>query len=136
MTGSTSGIGHGDGEVSRWGVPKSAMNGFGDPAEIDRFTRGDRRIGKTRVHFVPADLSKGQAQMLVKQTALCGTALMPDQQQRRDPACVVNPGFFRTTNGTPSPINLSSAFHTSKIALPTCKAGWGRIINVASAHGW
>ncbi|MEQ9639114.1 MAG: 3-hydroxybutyrate dehydrogenase [Alphaproteobacteria bacterium] len=33
-------------------------------------------------------------------------------------------------------INLSSAFHTTKAALPSMKAkGWGRIINVASAHG-
>ena len=33
-------------------------------------------------------------------------------------------------------INLSSAFHTSKIALADMqKRGWGRIINVASAHG-
>jgi 3-hydroxybutyrate dehydrogenase len=33
-------------------------------------------------------------------------------------------------------INLSSAFHTSAIALPMMRAaGWGRIINVASAHG-
>ncbi len=33
-------------------------------------------------------------------------------------------------------INLSSAFHTTAVALPLMrKAGWGRIINIASAHG-
>ena len=33
-------------------------------------------------------------------------------------------------------INLSSAFHTSRCALPTMRDnGWGHIINIASAHG-
>ena len=33
-------------------------------------------------------------------------------------------------------INLTSAFHTSRLALPPCaRANWGRIINVASVHG-
>jgi NAD(P)-dependent dehydrogenase (short-subunit alcohol dehydrogenase family) len=32
-------------------------------------------------------------------------------------------------------INLSSAFHTTAAALPACAAGWGRVINIASAHG-
>lgn len=33
-------------------------------------------------------------------------------------------------------INLSSAFHTTAIALPMMrKAGWGRVVNIASAHG-
>ena len=33
-------------------------------------------------------------------------------------------------------VNLSSAFHTTAAALPTMRAnGWGRIINIASAHG-
>ena len=33
-------------------------------------------------------------------------------------------------------INLSSAFHTTAVALPMMrKAGWGRIVNIASAHG-
>ena len=34
------------------------------------------------------------------------------------------------------PINLSSAFHTTRLALPCMVANkWGRIINIASAHG-
>jgi 3-hydroxybutyrate dehydrogenase len=43
----------------------------------------------------------------------------------------------RTSSGTASsPINLSSNFHAIKAALPGMKAGgFGRIINVASAHG-
>ncbi|MGA1160756.1 MAG: SDR family oxidoreductase, partial [Burkholderiaceae bacterium] len=33
-------------------------------------------------------------------------------------------------------INLSSAFHTTRLALPAMiQAGWGRIINIASTHG-
>ena len=33
-------------------------------------------------------------------------------------------------------INMSSAFHTTAVALPMMrKAGWGRVVNVASAHG-
>ena len=34
-------------------------------------------------------------------------------------------------------INLTSAFHTTRLAMPAMRAAnWGRIINVASAHGW
>jgi 3-hydroxybutyrate dehydrogenase len=32
-------------------------------------------------------------------------------------------------------INLSSAFHTTAAALPGCGPGWGRVVNIASAHG-
>lgn len=103
------------------------MNGFGDPAEIDRLREEMAETFKTRVHYIPADLSKGsEAQMLVKQTiAICG----------RIDILVNNAGIQHVSPIQDFPddkwdavlaINLSSAFHTSKIALTDMQSrGWG-----------
>ena len=74
VTGSTSGIGLAMARRLAMAGAEVVMNGFGDPAEIDRLREEISESAKTRVHYVPADLSKGaEAQMLVKQTiALCG----------------------------------------------------------------
>ena len=137
VTGSTSGIGLAMARRLAMGGAEVVMNGFGDPAEIDCLREEIAESAKTRVHFVPADLSKGaEAQMLVKQTlALCG----------RIDILINNAGIQHVSSIPDFPddkwdaviaINLSSAFHTSKIALADMqKRGWGRIINVASAHG-
>jgi 3-hydroxybutyrate dehydrogenase len=137
VTGSTSGIGLSMARRFAEAGAEVVMNGFGDPAEIDRLREEMAETFKTRVHYIPADLSKGaEAQMLVKQTiAICG----------RIDVLVNNAGIQHVSPIQDFPddkwdavlaINLSSAFHTSKIALPDMQSrGWGRIINVASAHG-
>jgi len=137
VTGSTSGIGLSMARRFAEAGAEVVMNGFGDPAEIDRLREEMAETFKTRVHYIPADLSKGsEAQMLVKQTiAICG----------RIDILVNNAGIQHVSPIQDFPddkwdavlaINLSSAFHTSKIALPDMQSrGWGRIINVASAHG-
>jgi 3-hydroxybutyrate dehydrogenase len=137
VTGSTSGIGLTMARSMALAGAEVVMNGFGDPAEIDRLREEIAEASQTRVHFIPADLSKGSdAQMLVKQTiALCG----------RIDVLVNNAGIQHVAPVQEFPddkwdaviaINLSSAFHTSKIALADMqKRGWGRIINIASAHG-
>jgi 3-hydroxybutyrate dehydrogenase len=137
VTGSTSGIGLTMARSMALAGAEVVMNGFGDPAEIDRLREEIAEASQTRVHFIPADLSKGsEAQMLVKQTiALCG----------RIDVLVNNAGIQHVAPVQEFPddkwdaviaINLSSAFHTSKIALADMQTrAWGRIINIASAHG-
>jgi len=137
VTGSTSGIGLAMARRLAQAGAEIVMNGFGDPAAIDRLREEIAESAKTPVHFIPADLAKGaEAQALVKQTiAICGridilvnnagiqhVAAIPDFPDDRWDAVIA--------------INLSSAFHTSKIALADMQQrGWGRIINIASAHG-
>ncbi len=137
VTGSTSGIGLAIARRFALAGAEVVMNGFGNPAEIEQTREAIAEQSKTRVHFVPADLSKGSdAQMLVKQTiAICG----------RIDVLVNNAGIQHVAPVPEFPderwdaviaINLSSAFHTSKIALADMQLrGWGRIINIASAHG-
>ncbi len=137
VTGSTSGIGLAMARRFALAGAEVVMNGFGDPAEIDRLREEISETSKTRVHFIPADLSKAaDAQMLVKQTiAIC----------KRIDVLVNNAGIQHVAPLPEFPdekwdaviaINLSSAFHTSKIALADMQTrGWGRIINIASAHG-
>lgn len=134
VTGSTSGIGLAMARRFALAGAEVVMNGFGDPAEIDRLREEIAEASKTRVHYIPADLSKGaEAQMLVKQTiAICD----------RIDVLVNNAGIQHVSPIQDFPddkwdaviaINLSSAFHTSKIALADMQTrGWGRIINVAS----
>jgi 3-hydroxybutyrate dehydrogenase len=137
VTGSTSGIGHGVATKLAHAGAEVVLNGFGEPAEIERMREALAEAVKTPVHFIPADLSKAtEAQMLVKQTiAICG----------RVDILVDNAGIQHVASTTDFPdekwdaviaINLSAAFHTSKVALADMqKRGWGRIINIASAHG-
>jgi 3-hydroxybutyrate dehydrogenase len=137
VTGSTSGIGHGVATKLAHAGAEVVLNGFGEPAEIERMREALAEAAKTPVHFIPADLSKAtEAQMLVKQTiAICG----------RVDILVDNAGIQHVASTTDFPdekwdaviaINLSAAFHTSKVALADMqKRGWGRIINIASAHG-
>jgi 3-hydroxybutyrate dehydrogenase len=137
VTGSTSGIGLALARRLAHAGAEIVMNGFGDPAEIEKIRDELSEAAGVRVHFIPADLSKGtEAQMLVKQTiAIC----------KRIDVLVNNAGIQHVASIPEFPdekwdaviaINLSSAFHTSKIALADMQTrGWGRVINIASAHG-
>jgi 3-hydroxybutyrate dehydrogenase len=137
VTGSTSGIGLAIARRLAHAGAEIVMNGFGDPAEIEKIRDELSDAAKVRVHFIPADLSKGaEAQLLVKQTiAIC----------KRIDILVNNAGIQHVASIPEFPdekwdavlaINLSSAFHTSKIALADMQTrGWGRIVNIASAHG-
>lgn len=137
VTGSTSGIGLAMARRFALAGAEVVMNGFGDPAEIDRLREEIAEAAQTRVHFIPADLSKPvEAQALIKQTiALCGRIdVLVNNAGIQHVAAI--PDFPDDKWDAVIAINLSSAFHTSKIALADMqKRGWGRIINVASAHG-
>ncbi|MBF0323531.1 MAG: 3-hydroxybutyrate dehydrogenase [Alphaproteobacteria bacterium] len=137
VTGSTSGIGLG---IARSLAAKGAdimLNGFGDAAEIEAIRAGLEAEFKVRALYNGADLSKAdQCEALVKDA---------ETRLGRVDILVNNAGIQHVAPIDEFPperwdaviaINLSSAFHTIRAALPGMKAqGWGRLINVASAHG-
>ena len=136
ITGSTSGIGLGIAEAMAQAGANIVLNGFGDAMEIERI-RGDlaERTG-TRVVYSPADMSKsGAIENMIRQAvdAFGAVDIMVNNAgiQHVAPIDEFPPEKWDAILA----INLSSAFHATRLALPGMrKKGWGRIINVASAH--
>ena len=133
VTGSTSGIGLGIAKALAAQGANIVINGFGDvkgpQAEIEA-------LG-VKVAYHGADMSKpadieammqfaadtfGGVDILVNNAGIQHVAAIEDFPVDRWDAVIA--------------INLSSAFHTTRLALPGMRArNWGRIINVASVHG-
>jgi 3-hydroxybutyrate dehydrogenase len=133
VTGSTSGIGLGIAKcLARQGA-NIVLNGFG---EVDAARAEVAALG-VRVGYHGADMSKPaeiEAMVKMAQAEFGGVDVL-----------VNNAGIQHVANVEDFPpdrwdaiiaINLSSAFHTTRLALPGMKQrNWGRIINVASTHG-
>jgi 3-hydroxybutyrate dehydrogenase len=137
VTGSTSGIGLGIATALAQQGADVMLNGFGDRAAIDRTVQQLAERHGVRTAYSPADMSKSAAvAALVAET---GTTLGPVD------ILVNNAGIQHVAQVEDFPddrwnaviaINLSAAFHAAKAALPAMKQRkWGRIINIASAHG-
>ena len=137
VTGSTSGIGLGIARSLAASGADVMLNGFGDAGSIATLRDGlEREFGVTVGHS-GADMSRPDEiqAMLAHATRLLGTVDI----------LVNNAGIQHVAPVEDFPaakwdailgINLSAAFHAIKAAIPGMKArGWGRIINVASAHG-
>jgi 3-hydroxybutyrate dehydrogenase len=137
VTGSTSGIGLG---IARQLAAQGAdivVNGFGDAAEIAALTVSLAKEFGVRVIYAPADVSKpaevdamiakatadlGAVDILVNNAGIQHTALIQNFPIERWDAIIA--------------INLSAAFLATRAVLPQMLArNWGRIINIASAHG-
>ncbi len=137
VTGSTSGIGLGIAEAFAGAGASVVLNGFGDAAEIEA-TRSSvaSRHGVTAT-YSGADMSKP--------AAISGMVADAIRDHGKVDILVNNAGiqFVAPIDEFPEAkwdailaINLSSAFHATKAVLPGMKQRkWGRIINVASAHG-
>ena len=133
ITGSTSGIGLGIAEELARAGADVVLNSFTN-SEADHALAGDiaARFG-VNARYIAADMSKGaDCRALIATTGRCDIL-------------VNNAGiqFVAPIDEFPAEkwdqiiaINLSSAFHTTAAALPMMRAaGWGRVINIASAHG-
>jgi 3-hydroxybutyrate dehydrogenase len=130
VTGSTSGIGLAIATALAGEGAKLMINGFGDPAEIERECKALGAIHDG------ADLSDpGAIEAMMKRCAaeLGGPDILINNAGIQHVAPVED--FPPEKWDAIIAINLSAAFHTTRLALPAMKAkGWGRIINTASAH--
>ncbi len=137
ITGSTSGIGHGIAQALARAGADVMLNGFGDAKEIERIRSDMAAEFKVKVAYDGADMSKPDAVAAMVQDAAKAFGKVD--------IIVNNAGIQHVAPIDEFPvaswdaiiaINLSSAFHTTRAALPGMKQRkWGRIVNIASAHG-
>lgn len=137
VTGSTSGIGLGIAQALAANGAPVLLNGFGDPAEIDKLRNQLASEHGVRVAYSAADMSKpdeiigmvdqatrelGSVDILVNNAGIQYTAPVQEFPVEKWDAIIA--------------INLSAAFHAIRASLPQMlERNWGRIINIASAHG-
>ncbi len=136
VTGSTSGIGLGIARALAAQGANIVVNGFGEAEVIEGVEKDLQALGVATMYH-GADMSKpsqiedlvraaesrfGRVDVLVNNAGIQHVASIEDFPPERWDAVIA--------------INLSSAFHTIRMALPKMKrANWGRIINIASVHG-
>ncbi|MDB5854427.1 MAG: 3-hydroxybutyrate dehydrogenase [Herminiimonas sp.] len=138
VTGSTSGIGLGIAHALAAEGASIVFNGFGDAQEIAKLQSDTAIQYGVKTTYHNADMSKPSeiAAMMAMAAEFGGGGV---------DVLVNNAGIQHVANIEDFPvdrwdaiiaINLSSAFHTTRLALPSMKQrNWGRIINIASAHG-
>lgn len=137
VTGSTSGIGLGIAQTLAARGCNIVVNGFGDRDEIDALVRSLQERHGVKAVYNGADMSKGdEAAGLVDATVetFGGIDILVNNAGIQHVAPVED--FPAEKWDQIIAINLSSAFHTTRRAVPHMrKGGWGRIINIASVHG-
>ena len=137
VTGSTSGIGLGVAQALARQGANLVLNGFGDAEEPRRLVAEAGKAFGISVSHHGADMSKpeeiadmmafatqasGRLDILVNNAGIQHVARIEDFPAEKWDAIIA--------------INLSSAFHTTRLALPGMQAAnWGRIVNIASTHG-
>ncbi|MEH2512962.1 3-hydroxybutyrate dehydrogenase [Nitrobacteraceae bacterium AZCC 1564] len=136
VTGSTSGIGFGIARGLAASGANIMLNGFGDATEIEAIRADLAGEHSIKVLYSPADMTKPQdiADMVAQAENEFGSVDI----------MVNNAGIQYVAPIEEFPIekwdailaiNLSSAFHTTRLALPAMKKkSWGRVVNIASAH--
>ena len=136
ITGSTSGIGLGIATAFAKAGANVVLNGFGDAAEIERLRARLAAEHDVSVAYDAADMSKGDAIELMMRTALAAYGAVDIVVNNAGIQYVAPVDEFPVAKWDAIiAINLSAAFHTTRLALPAMKKkGWGRIINIASAH--
>jgi len=137
VTGSTSGIGLGIATALAEQGCNLLLNGFGDQGEIEKLRAGLAEKYRIKVAYSPADMSKpadiramvalaesalGACDILVNNAGIQFVAPVEDFPEEKWDAIIA--------------INLSASFHAIKAAVPgMARRRWGRIVNIASAHG-
>ncbi len=136
ITGSTSGIGLGIARRLAGAGANILLNGFGAAAAIDAIKAELSALG-AKVSYSPADLTKAeQVRAMVAQAVseLGGADILVNNAGIQHVAPIEE--FPDDKWDAIIALNLSATFHAVKAALPAMKAkGWGRIVNIASAHG-
>ena len=133
ITGSNSGIGLGIAEALAAAGADLVINSFTDRPEDHALAAKLAADHGVAVRYIAADMSKGdQCRALITQAGACDILVNNAGIQHVAPL----ESFPTDKWDAILAINLSSAFHTTAVALPGMKArGWGRIVNIASAHG-
>jgi 3-hydroxybutyrate dehydrogenase len=137
VTGSTSGIGLATARALAQDGANVMLNGFGDKTQIEKIRAGIAKDFGVKAAYSPADMTKpsdiadmihttekefGALDVLVNNAGIQHVANIEDFPIEKWDAIIA--------------INLSSSFHSIRTAVPGMKARkWGRIINIASAHG-
>ena len=133
ITGSNSGIGLGIArELARAGA-NVVLTSFTDRDEDHALAEEIAKETGVSARYIKGDMSKAdECRALVEQAGACDILVNNAGIQHVAPI----PEFPVDKWDTIIAINMSSAFHTTAAALPMMrKGGWGRVINVASAHG-
>jgi 3-hydroxybutyrate dehydrogenase len=136
VTGSTSGIGEGIARALAAEGAAVMLNGFGDAGQIEALRAGMAKQYGVKVGYSGADISKADA--------VAGMVAQTQSELGSLDILVNNAGIQFTAPVDEFPvakwdaiiaINLSGVFHGMRTAIPGMKQkGWGRIINIASAH--
>ncbi len=137
VTGSTSGIGLGIARALAEAGADVMLNGFGDAAAIAALRTELARAHGVRVEHDGADMSQA--------TEVAGLVRHTQEAFGSLDILVNNAGIQHTSPIEAFPaerwdaviaINLSAVFHAMRAAIPHMRSvGWGRIVNIASAHG-
>lgn len=136
ITGSTSGIGQGMARALAGAGANVMLNGFGDSDKIEQDRAALEKETGVKVLYHGADMTKpdeiedlvsttkknlGSVDIVINNAGIQFVSAIEEFPVEKWDAIIA--------------INLSSAFHTTRCAVPHMKeAGWGRIINLASAH--
>ncbi len=133
ITGSNSGIGLGVArELARAGA-NVVLNSFTDRAEDHALAEEIAKEFGVEARYIQADMSKGaDCRALIDAAGTCDILVNNAGIQHVSPIDTFPVDKWDAIIA----INLTSAFHTTAAALPKMRAaGWGRVVNIASAHG-
>ena len=133
ITGSNSGIGLGVAEALAAAGAEVILNSFTDRPEDHALAAEIGARHGVVARYIPADMSKGtDCRALIEKAGGCDILVNNAGIQFVSPVETFPVEKWDAIIA----INLTSAFHTTAAALPGMRAkGWGRVVNIASAHG-